>query len=341
MNNQVLDKIRKTNLKNFLGSLIPALLFNIPFVMVIYFGIDEGFNGSMIFIGLLFGFLSVFIDYSLYKTFMLIIHPEKSDLLKKYGDVNKISKILDEIEKTKEYEDKNLVISKNYISDKKDIEKIVKCSDVLGVHKLVHKTNYVIDYYKIIITDKYGQETSYRYGARDEELCNELLTLLGAKCNNAELGYHKDEWDHIKNNKVELPSDSNNTSNQSNYEYKCPECSESIEYGDKFCKNCACKLDWDEDETETNNKEPEEFKAVFKSVEEKVAERQIAIENHKKHKYFWKIIGIIVLSIVSSEMILMMILGDSVDGTPALLLTFGCAVPLFALYYYLFIGKNK
>lgn len=335
MNYNVLDRIRKTNLKKALVSLIYVLMFNIPLIAVLYGIITDGLEGSMIFILVLFGFFAVFVDISFVKMIILIVSPEKSDLFKKYGSVEKIQKILNEIEKTKEYEDKNLVVSKNYLCDKKDLEKIVKCSDVLGVHKLVHKTNFVIDYYKIVITDKYGEETSYTYNASQEELCNKLLVLISSKCHNAEIGYHKDEWDHINKNKIDLPS--NNNELNDDYEYKCPECSSIIEYGDKFCKNCACKLDW-EDEEEAS---VEEFKATFKSTEEKISERKIMVAKHQKNKLIWKLIGIGALSIVSSEMILLMILGDSVEGTPALILTFVCAIPLFALYYYLFIGKKN
>lgn len=34
--------------------------------------------------------------------------------------------------------------------------------------------------------------------------------------------------------------------------YKCPDCENKIEYGDKFCKNCSCKLDWDDEAEERN-----------------------------------------------------------------------------------------
>ena len=52
-------------------------------------------------------------------------------------------------------------------------------------------------------------------------------------------------------------------------------------------------------------------------------------------------IGALFLSIVSSEMLLMIILGDSVEGSTALLLMFLVAIPFFALYFWLFTRHSK
>lgn len=37
------------------------------------------------------------------------------------------------------------------------------------------------------------------------------------------------------------------------YGYKCPDCYKTIDFGDKYCKNCSCKLDWDGMENITIN----------------------------------------------------------------------------------------
>lgn len=54
-------------------------------------------------------------------------------------------------------------------------------------------------------------------------------------------------------------------------------------------------------------------------------------------------IGALLLSIISSEMLLMVIVGDSVEGSTALLLMFLVAIPFFVLYFWLFTrcGKKK
>lgn len=328
----VLERIRKTNLKNALFSLIYVLIFNVLLILFVYILLTQSIDTSIIFIVIIFGLVAIPIDISFCNMIKLVMFPEKSDIFKKYGSIDKIQEILNEINKTKIYEDKHLIVSENYICDTKDLEKIVKCVDVLGVHKLVHKTNFVIDYYKIIITDKYGHETSYVYKPSEENLCNQLLSLIGSKCKNAELGYTKDEWDHINNNKIDLQETKSNTS----YDHKCPECNYYVDYGDKFCKNCSCKLNWDEAKQDT-----EEFKATFKSIEQKQAERKLMIEKHRKNSNMWKCIGLGFLSFISSELLLMILLGDNVEGNLALLLVFIIAIPFFALYYYLFIKRKS
>ena len=34
------------------------------------------------------------------------------------------------------------------------------------------------------------------------------------------------------------------------YIYKCPDCKKIVKFGDNFCKNCSCKLDWEEEKNE-------------------------------------------------------------------------------------------
>ena len=249
MNYDVLKKIKKSNLKQALFSLIYVLMFNIPLVIFVYLLITESIEISMIVAVFIFAIFAIIFDIGFYKNIKLVIFPERSDIFKKYGDIENIQKILNEINKTKIYEDKQIIISENYIYDTNDLENLVKCSDVLGVHKLVHKTNFVVDCYKIIITDKYGHEISYNYKPSQEKLCNKIMYLIGTKCKNAKLGYTKEKQDYINKNKINLSP--NNTDDS--YDYKCPECNCNVDYGDKFCKNCLCKLDWSDDEKTSRN----------------------------------------------------------------------------------------
>lgn len=69
------------------------------------------------------------------------------------------------------------------------------------------------------------------------------------------------------------------------------------------------------------------------------------VEKSKKNKNVatkvLKGIGTLFLSIISSEMLLMIILGDSVEGSTALLLMFLVAIPVFVLYFWLFTRHSK
>ena len=258
----VIKNVRKNNLKEaILGTLI-ALIPNLILVEFIYELITDGFDVGIFLALLLFSLFTISFDIRLFRPWKVAINPYSSDIFKKYGSPEKLNKILKEIEQTTEYEDKHLVISKNYISDKKVYEKIMACDDVLGVHKLVHKTNFVVDYYQIVITDKYGQEASYTYKVKEEEKVNQLLMVIAKKCKNAELGYTDKEQEHIKNNRVELKDSVEEYEDINEIdEYECPDCGNAILYGDKFCKECGCKMDWEDDE-------PEEMKNKIFTIED-------------------------------------------------------------------------
>lgn len=239
--NKVIKNVRKNEIKKAIANLILAVFFTIMMMGILSNGEDVIEN---IFSLLIVGGCEVLFYYEFLMSVILIINPLKSDLFKRYGSPEEITNILDEIENTKEYEDKHLIISQNYISDRKIYSKIIACDDVLGVHKLVHKTNFVVDYYQIVITDKYGFEITYQYSVNEEEKCDKLLMMIAQKCKNAVIGYTKQEQEHIKENKQELP---NNIKEKIKYEYICPDCRKRIIYGDKFCKECGCKLNWDEE----------------------------------------------------------------------------------------------
>lgn len=69
------------------------------------------------------------------------------------------------------------------------------------------------------------------------------------------------------------------------YDYKCPDCGELISFGDNFCKNCSCRLDW-EDELENNMSEiNDKLKVEEKDTNKK---RKNANSNKKAKKHIKK-----------------------------------------------------
>lgn len=246
MKYNILSNIRKNNLKTS----IYAFIFGAgPTAGCIYYLFNDGLEAW--FPILLFGGIGGLMIWFFIKSFNLVISPEKSDIFKKYGSLEKLEEIMEEIENSIEFEDKQIIVSKNYVADKKDFEKITAYKDILRVHKTVHKTNFVVDGYYVTITDKYNHETSYPYRVGEEATVDKLILLIGSKCENAKLGYTKEAEEHIKKNKQELPKDiikeevkKESTVEKNKEEYACPDCNNKIEVGDKFCKNCGCKIDW-------------------------------------------------------------------------------------------------
>lgn len=82
------------------------------------------------------------------------------------------------------------------------------------------------------------------------------------------------------------------------------------------------------------DKDAEEYTPTEDQIQKSKKRKNIAFK-------ILKGIGAFVLGIISSEMLLMIILGDSIEGTTALLLTFLVTIPFFALYFWLFTRRDK
>ncbi len=81
-----------------------------------------------------------------------------------------------------------------------------------------------------------------------------------------------------------------------------------------------------------------------KNATEDAPSKEQIIKSQKRKNIVFKIlkgIGAFILAFISSEMLLMVILGDSVEGTTALLLVFLVAIPFFALYFWLLTRNDK
>ena len=131
MNNDVLKNIRKNNIKRIFAYIIPVAIVDIIVISMIYGLITNGFEIYLLIMTVFMGIFAFFINGVLLDCIELAINPLKDNVFKKYGSPEKISEILKEIENTKEYEDKNIIISKNYICDKKDYNKIVAFNNAI------------------------------------------------------------------------------------------------------------------------------------------------------------------------------------------------------------------
>ena len=233
MDYNILNNIRKNNLK----TCIVAFLFGIlPVCATVHFFLSSE-DGTW-FMVLIFGALSALMIWLFTTSLELVINPRNSNIFKKYGSLEKLESIMKEIEDTIEFEDRQMFVAKNYVADKKDFERIIAYNDILRVHKQVHKTNFVIDRYSVVITDKYNYTIAYSYPVGEEQKVDRLIFLIGSKCNNAKLGYTKEAEEHIKMNREELPKEIiHEEKEEQKYMYACPDCNDKIEKGDKFCKN--------------------------------------------------------------------------------------------------------
>ncbi len=203
------SRIRKNNIIGLLWGGTVAIICDLLFLMCIVYIISSEDRSEMlkymIFLIAGTGYFGFILTRGAIETAKVVIDPSKSDVFKKYGDESVIMKIVDEIEKTVEYDDGKIVISQNYVFDKNDIEKLVACKDVLRVHKLEHKTNFFTDGYALVITDKYDCEIKYFYNSQDEETVDKLIAMLSEKCTNAMFGYTAQSEKYVMDNKIKLP----------------------------------------------------------------------------------------------------------------------------------------
>ena len=237
MVDNILKNVRKTYV---IASIRPLILviITLPISLVaLCLCAHEGFHIGLLLPSLFCGAVAIFTICQLCKIVPIIIDPRKCSVFSKYGNEEQISRILWEISNTKEYESKHLVISRNYIYNPKEIVSLVACDDVLGVHKYIHKTNWIVDEIALDVTDKYG--AIHRFDVESEEKCNELLKYLMYKCRNAKFGYSNEQQEYIKQNVI--PVQDVREIQMQRETFFCTNCGHRMRCTNKFCERCGTK----------------------------------------------------------------------------------------------------
>ena len=224
--------------------------------------LQEGLTFGSILGCTFFSLVALFFDINAIGNLTIVINPLKSDIFKKYGSEKDIQSIVNEIKNNIEYQDKRIIISKSFILPIEDVEGLRACKDILGVHMLVHKTNFVTDSYSIVLTDKFNNESQIKYYTNEKEAIDKALLILASKCKNAKLGYNSETFKYVRENMQDLntydphsekPIKSQDifqkTQNQqifsreTNSKIKyCTECGCKIETSWKFCHECGTQL---------------------------------------------------------------------------------------------------
>ncbi len=201
MDNNIIQDLKKKYLLDSIKRFLFFLLF-LPFIIFLVIADVRNFSFDFdtllmsVFI-LFWTILTFFLLSSSIKYFQLYLNPSKIDILEKYPDLDKI--IL-EINNNSVYSDEVVSISDNYIVSKKDYRNLFKLDEILGVYLNVHKTNYVIDAYNIVITDKYNKTSFFTYASNQKGILDNAMNVLTHKCTNAKFGYNKETLNYIKEN---------------------------------------------------------------------------------------------------------------------------------------------
>lgn len=259
--NDIVKNVRKENIKAFLSTLFWGLGFTGMGIMFLIGVIIEEISLLGIIACLFMIPFGIFIDCKAIEYLKIVINPLSGPVFKKYGDESKIQEILNDINNNIEYQDRRIILSKQYIMEKNNIESIVPYENVLGVYKSVHKTNFVVDYYKIVITDKFNDSVYITYPRDEEEIMDKVISILALRCKNAKFGYSNETFKHINENKQDLKTYTSEKNDQSirnneknlkedntenkemNKEKKyCTKCGKLIEEEWTFCNYCGNKL---------------------------------------------------------------------------------------------------
>ena len=271
MDQDIKDNIRRSNIKSFLLLLLFSFIFNFYVISGL---ISEEKEWFMI---LFMAIFAIPMDWLAIKSLLIAINPLKSKIFQKYGSYQNLQRIIDEINNTVEYKDKEIIISKNYVADPNDYERIVACDDILRVHKFIKKKNFAVVSYSVVLTDKYGFELHFTYSENQEKKVDELLLMIGSKCKNAQFGYTKATSKYINENKEELPKRSMEEIKK-DIIIQCKVCGKEIKYNEYgTCEDCHKKI------MDRLNKKEED--KTLDDIEEKLPENKIElIENSEEIK---------------------------------------------------------
>ena len=126
---------------------------------------------------------TIALDWAAIANIKAAIRPFSNNLINKYGSVENIQNILNNIESTIEYEDNNVLLSTNYLMQRSNPESIMSYNSIVSIKKIV----YGVQYYLIIITDNFNYEKSLIYPKTEKETVDKIMSTLSLKCTNASI----------------------------------------------------------------------------------------------------------------------------------------------------------
>ena len=190
---KILKKIKAKYIKIAIIDGIYCILLLSILVLIMYVLLATATEGFNAFILIFMIVMLAFLGFGTVCTFLntidclkIVIDPTKSKIIKKFKNIDKI---LEEIYKTIEYQDKKIIISKNYILGLNDVECLVKCDDIINIIKVLHKFNNTKTYYKLLLKDKYGDYFAFKYSIRKEKEMDKVILFINSKCKNSKIGY--------------------------------------------------------------------------------------------------------------------------------------------------------
>ncbi len=232
----VINNIRRVYIKKFIFWFLMFSLFLFIFVMCATGIYTFGSPWYYWILEIGFGIMLVYMGIRFIKSLILAFNPDKDIVFRKFKSVDKLSEIIKQIYTNKIYEDKHIIFSNKYLTDKKDYTKTVSCEDVLGLHRNVIKKNGVTSYWELAVTDKYGCEIRFKYGFFYGDEVEKIIKLLSTVCPNAEVGFTRKQRKHIYDNYVDLDGHRKEV-------FTCSKCGALVEEDAEVCPKCGAKFE--------------------------------------------------------------------------------------------------
>lgn len=157
-----------------------------------YFFFSGGKKANLILL-IACAFITLFLMPVFCNRLSMFKNPLKSAVFKKYGGVEKASKLFREIEQSTEFDDGNIIISREYIVNPKNLETLISCAEVSEAHILEYHSSSGIDRYDIVITVRSGSTHYFTYSRGEEVRCEFALDFLQVKCGYARFGPRRSE----------------------------------------------------------------------------------------------------------------------------------------------------
>lgn len=204
------ENIEENLKKNYFKDAFKSLIGSIIFFSTCYIPLKGIFTEELSIGQFIFTFMIIIIFFILgiltFRSFLSsisnAINLKNSSLYEIFGDSQKIDNIINEMKQNHEYEDNNIIISKEYLLDKKDYRQLVKFDDILGIYESIHKTNNIPDRFSIVIETKYGETFQYNYKKGYHELVEKLIAIISSRSKNAKVGFTKETIDYIEENTI-------------------------------------------------------------------------------------------------------------------------------------------
>ena len=90
----IVDNIRKNALKQALIWLLPVIVLNAAFILMLIMAFVDGFDGEFLFLAAVSGFFAIPRLILFIKTVGILINPFKSKVFRKHGNANTIMPIM-------------------------------------------------------------------------------------------------------------------------------------------------------------------------------------------------------------------------------------------------------